>query len=51
MLDAIVGDGEGIDPMTLAVIAIVIAALAFGGSVGGSGCSDCRVDGTIQTTR
>ena len=46
MLDAIYGDGEGINPMALAVIAIVVAVLLFGGCAsGGCGvCCDTRSD-------
>lgn len=51
MLDAMVGDGEGGEAMTLAVIAIVIAVLVFGGGVSGGGCSDCRVDRSVQATK
>ena len=40
MLDAICGDGEGVNPMVLAVIAIAIAVLMFGGCASG-GCGDC----------
>ena len=36
MLDAICGDGKGANPMVLAVIAIVVAVLLFGG-----GCCRC----------
>ena len=40
MLNAICGDGEGANPMVLAVIAIVVAVLLLGGCVSG-GCGDC----------
>lgn len=49
MLDAICGDGEGANPMALAVIAIAIAILMFGGCVS-NGCGDCCSRGTAAET-
>lgn len=40
MLDAICGDGVNANPFVLAVIAIVISVLLFGGCASG-GCDNC----------
>lgn len=51
MLDATFGDVEGANPMVLAVIAVVIAVLLFGGCASG-GCSDCYVrNGPAETAK
>lgn len=49
MLDAICGDGEGANPMVLAVIAIAIAVLMFGGCASG-GCDNCVIRGVAAET-
>ena len=51
MLESLLGDGEGANPMALAVIAIAIAVLMFGGCVSGEGCDDCCVDRAAQAAK
>ena len=49
MLDSVYGDSDSVSPIVLAMIAIVVAVLLFGGCRIGDECSDCCTDKTLQS--
>lgn len=51
MLESLLGEGDGASPIALAVIAIAIAVLMFGGCVSGGGCGDCCLDRAAQAAK
>lgn len=49
MIDTLYGDSECTNPIAMALIAIIVAALMFGGCTSG-GCGDCCIDRTAAET-